>query len=347
MYAILIPALLMGNVALLKVPALGGLVHVLTAEAFGKHLPPGVINFISGAGRATMGPIMASGVVDVLGFIGGEQGADALIAAHPHPHRLRVFAQLGAKNLGIVLPDADLDVAAAACVAGALSYNGQRCTALKLLLVHASVADEFVQRLVQRVGALKAGLPWEEGVSITPLPEPTKPKLIEALLADALGKGATHANAHQGGGTLAGALVTPAVVDGVTPEMRLFGEEQFGPIVPIARYDELRDVIGALKTSWSGQQAAIFTKDAAAAAPLVDALSTVVGRININSQCGRSPDNVPFSARRSSAMGTMSVTEALRYFSIETVVAYTATDHTSKAVAQGLDAHTALFAPVE
>jgi hypothetical protein len=132
MYAVLIPALLMGNVAVLKLPAVGGLVHALTARAFAAALPPGAISFVSGAGRQTLGPIMASGKVDVLGFIGGTSGADALIRAHPAPHRLKVFAQLAAKNLGVVLPDADLDAAAAQCALGATSYNGQRCTAIKL-----------------------------------------------------------------------------------------------------------------------------------------------------------------------------------------------------------------------
>jgi len=346
MYAMLIPSLLMGNVAVLKLPAIGGLVHVLTAQAFAEVLPPGAINFVSGSGRATMGPIMETGLVDVLGFIGGTKGADALIKAHPTPHRLKVFAQLEGKNLGIVLPDADLDVAATQCVLGATSYNGQRCTAVKLIMVHDSVADAFVTKLVEKVTALKVGLPWEDGVAITPLPEANKPQFLEALIADALQHGATVANAAAGGGQLAGALMTPAVVDGVTPMMRLFHEEQFGPVVPIARFHDVSEVASAIKDSWNGQQAAIFTADAQAAAPLVDTLSTVVGRINLNVQCGRSPDNVPFSGRRSSAQGTMSVAEALRAFSIETVVAYSANSDVSAQVASGLDTHTKLFAPV-
>lgn len=342
MYAMLIPALLMGNTAVLKLPAIGGLVHVLTAEAFAASLPAGVINFVSGSGRATMGPIMETGLVDVLGFIGGTKGADALIKAHPSPHRLKVFAQLEGKNLGIVLPDADLDVAVAQCVLGATSYNGQRCTAIKLIMVHDAIADAFVQKLVARVEALRAGLPWEEGVAITPLPEANKPAILEGLLADAIGKGAT----LKSGGDVAGALFKPAVVDGITPSMRLFHEEQFGPVVPVARFGDLAEVTSAIKASWNGQQAAIFTSDADAAAPLVDALSTVVGRININMQCGRSPDAVPFSGRRSSAQGTMSVTEALRAFSIETVVAYSAKDAVATKVAAGLDERTALFTPL-
>ena len=117
-------------------------------------------------------------------------------------------------------------------------------------------------------------------------------------------------------------------------------------MVPVARYSEPSEVVDALKASWNGQQAAIFTSDAKAAAPIVNTLSTVVGRININTQCGRSPDVVPFSGRRSSAQGTMSVMEALRAFSIETVVAYSAKDATAGKVAAGLEEHTSLFAPV-
>ena len=328
------------------IQAIGGLVHVLTAKAFALHLPPGAINFVSGSGRATMGPIMETGLVDVLGFIGGTKGADALIKAHPAPHRLKVFGQLAAKNLGIVLSDADLETAASQCTLGATSYNGQRCTAIKLMLVHDSIADAFVEKLTQKISALTVGLPWEDGVSITPLPEPNKPKFLEGMIADAIAKGATLANDKQGGGEIAGALMTPAIVDGVTPSMRLFHEEQFGPVVPVARFSAIEEVVSAIKASWNGQQASIFTADAEAAAPLVDTLSTVVGRINLNVQCGRSPDIVPFSGRRSSAQGTMSVMEALRAFSIETVVAYTAKDEVSAKVATGLEAHTKLFAPL-
>lgn len=340
MYAMLIPALLMGNVAVLKLPAIGGLVHVLTADAIAAVLPAGVVNFVSGSGRKTMGPIMKSGLVDCLGFIGGTRGCDALILQHPAPHRLKVFAQLEGKNMGIVMPDADLDIAAAACATGALSYNGQRCTGVKLIMAHESIADAFLAKLLVKIGELKQGLPWEAGVSITPLPEPNKPTILKSMLEDAIAKGATLANAAAGGGNLAGALFTPAVVDKVTPDMRLFVEEQFGPVVPVGRFTETSQVIQALKDSWNGQQAAIFTSSAETAAPLVDALSTIVGRINFNAACARSPDVVPFSARRSSAMGTMSVTEALRAFSIETVIAYPAKDAAAKAVCMGLESTT-------
>lgn len=342
MYAMMIPALLMGNVIVLKLPAVGGLAHILTIDALKEAFPPGVINFVTGAGRKTMGPIMATGLVDCLGFIGGAKATDALIKQHPQPHRLKVFSQLEGKNIAMVLADADLEVAAKQILLGSLTYNGQRCTACKLIMAHESVADALVEKLAVGVGALKAGLPWEGGVSITPLPEPSKPGYLEGLIDDAVAKGARIVNAEAGGGSLAGALFTPAVLYPVHPDMRVFTEEQFGPVVPIARFAEVAEVDAAVRASWNGQQAAIFTRDPKAAAPLVDMLSTVVGRINLNAQCSRGPDAFPFSGRRSSAMGTMSVTEALRAFSVETIIAFPENEENC-ALAEGLDAAGANF----
>ena len=149
------------------------------------------------------------------------------------------------------MPDADLDVAVAQCTLGSLSYNGQRCTAIKLVMVHASIADAFVEKLVDKVRALKVGLPWEENVAITPLPEPKKPQILESMISDAVSKGAE----LRTGGELMGQLMKPAVVDGVTPQMRLFHEEQFGPVVPVARFEHVDEVVSAIRKSWNGQQA--------------------------------------------------------------------------------------------
>merc|ERR1712217_938622 len=100
--------------------------------------------------------------------------------------------------------------------------------------------------IVAGVNALKVGLPWE-GASITPLPEPTKPSKLEDLLQDAVSQGARVLNADQGGGTRAGALFTPAVLYPVKPGMRLFVEEQFGPVVPIASYSNITEVHAAVR----------------------------------------------------------------------------------------------------
>ena len=340
-YAALIPALLMGNVIVMKIPAIGGLAHVLTMEVYASLLPKGTINFISGSGRVTVPPVMRTGLVDVLGFIGGSQASDRVLREHPQPHRLKTFLQLDAKNLGVVAPDADVDAAVEQCVVGSTSYNGQRCTAIKLILAHESVAEEFVAKLGAAVGRLPAGLPWEEGVLITPLPEPRKPAYLAELVGDAQGKGARVVN--PGGGALAGSLMTPAVVYPVTADMRLWHEEQFGPVVPVGVYSDVAELRAYVRASPFGQQAALFTQSAETAAPLIDMLSTAVGRVNLNTQCGRSPDELPFSGRRSSALGTMSVSEALRAFSTETVVAGKAKQEPNPRLAEELPARSAFM----
>ena len=106
--------------------------------------------------------------------------------------------------------------------------------------------------------------------------------------------------------------------------MKLWHDEQFGPVIPVAVYNDLSEIQDYVATSPYGQQAAIFTTDTSpgsAAAKLTDTLATIVGRININSQCARSPDVFPFSGRRSSALGTMSMRDTITLFSTETVVA--------------------------
>lgn len=335
-YATLFPALLAGNIIIMKIPTLGGLVHMLTMEAYAQHLPMGTINFVSGSGRTTIGPMMKTGAIDILAFIGGSKAADAIIKEHPHPHRLKIFLQLEGKNLGIVLDDADLDVAAEQVTIGSTTYNGQRCTAIKLTMVHESVAKKFLEKLKQRFAKLKYGLPWEEGVLITPLPEDKKTKYMESMIEDAVSRGATVVNSDENGGMIAGNLMVPAIVYPVDSSMRLWHEEQFGPVVPVAVYKEIEEVFAYIAKMPYGQQAAIFTSNSASSAPIVDVLSTVVGRININTQCGRSPDVLPFSGRRSSAMGTMSITESLKVFSVETVVAAKSND-VNESILKGLD----------
>lgn len=166
-------------------------------------------------------------------------------------------------------------------------------------------------------------MPWKEGVNITPLPEGIKKvDYLKSLINDAVSKGATVINAKQGGGdVVSGSLMVPAIVYPVSSNMRLWNEEQFGPVVLIAIYSDINKVIDYFKTTSYGQQTAIFTKNVKAAAPLIDVLSTTVGRINLNTQCGRGPDTLPFTGRRSSALGTLSITGGLNTFSVETVVA--------------------------
>ncbi|WP_306579502.1 NADP-dependent glyceraldehyde-3-phosphate dehydrogenase [Pseudomonas sp.] len=318
-FTTLIPALIMGNTVVFKPAKFGVLLIRPLLEAFRDSFPPGVINVIYGRGRETVSALMASGNVDVFAFIGTHKAASDLKKLHPRPHRLRAALGLDAKNPGIVLPQVDLDNAVEEAVTGALSFNGQRCTALKILFVHEDVVDAFLDKFQRKLAALKPGMPWEPGVALTPLPEPGKVDYLDGLVADATAKGARVLN--EGGGQSRGSFFYPALLYPVNHEMRVYHEEQFGPLVPVVPYRDLQTVIDYVLDSDYGQQLSLFGNDPATIGSLVDTFANQVGRININAQCQRGPDTYPFNGRKNSAEGTLSVHDALRVFSIRTLVA--------------------------
>lgn len=318
-FTMFIPALIMGNVVLFKPPRQGVLLHSAFLEGFQKCFPKGVINTVYGRGSVVVPPLMASGKVDVLTLIGSSRMADKIQKMHPKINRLRSVLGLDAKNMGIVLSNADIDATVKECVLGSFSFNGQRCTALKILFVHKSVVNSFLEKFNAAVDQLKLGMPWEKGVQITPVAEPEKPAYIADVINDAVSKGAKVVNTE--GGQSWCSMVYPTVVYPVRPNMRLYEEEQFGPIIPVVVFDELNEPIEYLIKSSHGQQVSIFGTDANQIAHLLDHLVNQVSRVNVNAQCQRGPDTFPFTGRKDSAQGTLSVFDALRSFSIRTVVA--------------------------
>ncbi|MFQ6573787.1 NADP-dependent glyceraldehyde-3-phosphate dehydrogenase [Pseudomonas sp. UM16] len=318
-FTTLIPALIMGNTVVFKPAKFGVLLIRPLLEAFRDSFPAGVINVIYGRGRETVSALMASGKIDVFAFIGTNKAASDLKKLHPRPHRLRAALGLDAKNPGIVLPEVDLDNAVNEAVTGALSFNGQRCTALKILFVHEDVVSSFLEKFQRKLSALKPGMPWEPGVSLTPLPEAGKIDYLNGLVTDALEKGARVLN--EGGGVSHGSFFYPALLYPVSAQMRVYQEEQFGPVVPVVPYRDLQTVIDYVLDSDFGQQLSIFGTNPAEVGRLVDTFANQVGRINLNAQCQRGPDTYPFNGRKNSAEGTLSVHDALRVFSIRTLVA--------------------------
>lgn len=318
-FATLIPALLMGNTVVFKPPQYGTLLFWPLMQAFCSAFPRGVINTIYAPGAVVVPHMLASGKIDVLALIGSSKVADHLKKQHPKSHRLRAVLGLDAKNAAIVLPDADLELTVRECLLGALSFNGQRCTALKMLIVHRSLVDEFLHRITKAVGQLKIGMPWEPGVSITPLPGLHRTAYMTEAIEDAKAKGARVVN--QGGGAYCATLYYPAVVYPVKEGMKLYREEQFGPLVPVMAYDDVEEALAYVISSDHGQQVSVFGSDPVQIGALVDPLVNQVCRVNLNCQCQRGPDVFPFAGRKDSAEGTLSVNDALRAFSIRSMVA--------------------------
>ncbi|MFT4670418.1 NADP-dependent glyceraldehyde-3-phosphate dehydrogenase [Patiriisocius sp. Uisw_047] len=318
-FCLLIPALIMGNTTIFKPAKIGVLLITPLLKAFQESFPPGVVNIVFGRGRKIAAPIIKTGSIDVLALIGHSTSAVALQDEHPFKNRLRLILGLEAKNPAIILPDADIDLAVRECISGSLSFNGQRCTALKVLFVHKDVVDEFNKRFSAAVDSLNFGLPWEDESFLTPLPEKSKPAYIDSLIKDATSKGAKVLNTK--GGKLTHNYCYPAVLYPVTKDMKVFHEEQFGPVVPIIPFSNIDEPLDAIADSEYGQQVSIFGKNTAQLGPLIDVLANLVCRININSACQRGPDIFPFTGRKNSAVGTLSVFDALRSFSIRTFVA--------------------------
>ncbi|MFL1011987.1 NADP-dependent glyceraldehyde-3-phosphate dehydrogenase [Flavisericum labens] len=318
-FTLLIPALMMGNTVIFKPAKLGVLLISPLLEAFQSSFPKGVVNVIYGRGRVLATPIMKSGKIDVLALIGNSKSANALQTQHPKGNRLRMVLGLEAKNPAIILPDADLDLAVEECISGTLSFNGQRCTALKVLYVHESVVEEFNRRFSYKVDQLKFGNPWEQGAKLTPLPEVDKPAYIQELIDDALGKGAKVLN--EKGGVISENFIFPAVLYPVNKDMRVFKEEQFGPVIPVVPFSDIDEPLNDMAESNYGQQVSLFGKNVQTLSPLIDTLVNLVCRVNLNSSCQRGPDVYPFTGRKDSAFGTLSVHDALRSFSIRTFVA--------------------------
>ncbi len=340
-FTTLIPAIIMGNTLLFKPPKHGTLLHYPLLEAFKECFPKGVVNTIYGRGHTIVPSLMQSGKVNVLTLIGSSKVANELKKLHPKVNRLRAILGLDAKNAAVITKNADLKLAVQETLLGSLSFNGQRCTALKIVFVHRSLAADFTQQLSEAVGKLKFGMPWENGVMLTPLPEPHKPAYLQSCIEDAELHGAKVMN--ENGGKQYESFVYPAVLYPVNEKMKLYREEQFGPLIPVVPFDEIDEPIQYLIDSTHGQQVSLFSNDKTELASLIDPLVNQVSRVNINCQCQRGPDVFPFTGRKDSAEGTLSVVDALRSFSIRSLVAAKLTEENRQLINDIVTTHESNF----
>jgi len=308
----------MGNSVIIKAPPSGGLLYAHLLPHFAAHFPEGTVAVLFGDGERLLGPMMDSGLIDVFAFIGSSAVADALIARHPYPHRLHNVLGLEAKNAAIIFPDAPMDITVTECVKGALAFNGQRCAAIKIILVHEDAAAVLIARMTEELNRIEPGMPWED-VRCTPISSLEHAEWLEELLGDAISLGATIRNT--GGGERVHTLMRPALLTGVTGDMRIFEEEQFGPIIPTLTFREEDEALSYLKYSRYGQQCSVFGASPEQLTRVINTAARYVGRVNINGKCQRGPDHFPFTGKRDSALGTVSIEEALRRFCISTVIA--------------------------
>ncbi|HEL0998006.1 TPA: NADP-dependent glyceraldehyde-3-phosphate dehydrogenase [Streptococcus equi subsp. equi] len=292
------PALIAGNAVVLKPPTQGSISGLLLAEVFAEAgLPAGVFNTITGRGSVIGDYIVEHEAVNFINFTGstpiGER-IGKLAGMRP------IMLELGGKDSAIVLEDADIALAAKNIVAGAFGYSGQRCTAVKRVLVMESVADQLVAEIKGLVEKLLIGMP-EDNADITPLIDTKAADFVEGLVNDAADKGAQALTEIKRDGN----LICPILFDRVTTDMRLAWEEPFGPVLPVIRVSSVEEAISISNQSEYGLQASIFTTNFPQAFAIAEKLE--VGTVHINNKTQRGTDNFPFLGAKKSGAGVQGV----------------------------------------
>ena len=298
----LAPALMMGNSVIFKPATQGAMSGLKMIEALHKAgLPKGVLNTVTGRGSEIGDYLVEHPGINMISFTGGTNTGVRLAKKAT---MIPLVLELGGKDPGIVCEDADLAKIAPQIISGAFSYAGQRCTALKRLLVHESVADTLVDLLHDEIQKLAVGRP-EDGCTVVPLIDEASADFVEGLMTDAIEQGATLVT----GGTRQHNLIAPTLFDHVTENMRIAWEEPFGPVLPIIRVASDEEAIDLANASEYGLQASIFTENIDRAFAIANALDT--GSVQINGRTERGPDHFPFIGTKKSGMGAQGVKNSL------------------------------------
>ena len=297
------PALIGGNTCILKPPTQGSISALHLAEIFRlAGLPDGVFNTVTGRGSEIGDYLTTHPGVNFINFTGSTEIGKHISAIST---MVPMILELGGKDPAIICADTDIKSTARLVVAGAYSFSGQRCTAVKRVLVLDSIADEFVAELKTLVEALKTGNPFDEGVTITPLISLKAADYVQELIDDALTKGATLLTGNRREGN----LLYPTLLDHVTKDMRVAWEEPFGPVLPIIRVNSIYEAIRIANQSQYGLQGSVFTENLDMAFTIANLLE--VGTVQINNKPERGPDHFPFLGVKDSGMGTQGIRYAI------------------------------------
>jgi acyl-CoA reductase-like NAD-dependent aldehyde dehydrogenase len=289
-----------GNTVVMKASENSPRTHGLIVECLDQAgIPAGVVNLITNA------PADAADVVDELiahpavrriNFTGSSH-VGRIIAEKAGRHLKRVLLELGGKAPFVVLEDADLDAAAAAASFGAFMHQGQICMSTERIVVDRRVADEFAAKLAARASSLKVGDPRDPSTQIGPLINADALDRVSELVEDAVDKGAHLLT----GGEADGLVYQPTVLRGVTPEMRIYSEESFGPSVSIIEVDNAEQAIAVANDTEYGLSASIFSRDVAGAEQLARRIQS--GICHINDATVHDEPQVPFGGVKASGWG--------------------------------------------
>ena len=270
------PGLAFGNTIVLKpaelTPLIGG--HVLALAAHHAGFPPGVFNVVTGDGPGAGKPLAEHPGVDMLDFTGSREVGVAIATAAAGQLR-DIRLELGGSNAFVVLEDADVELAASCAMIASLEFQGQTCISASRHIVLRSVADAYVDAVTKRADALRVGDPFDD-VDLGPLiSERQRDRVHREIVEPSIAQGARLVT----GGTYEGLFYRPTVLADVTPEMPAFGEEIFGPVIPVTVVDTEAEAI-ALTNGYPMLMNSVFTADLMRGMDVAERLRA--GEVHIN-----------------------------------------------------------------
>lgn len=313
-----------GNTVVLKASEQCPRTHSLIAEAFDEALPKGAVSIVTNAPEDApeiVGALIDNPHIRRINFT-GSTAVGRIIAKRAAEYLKPVLLELGGKAPMLVLEDADLDEAVKAAAFGAFMNQGQICMSTERIIVVDAVADAFVEKFAAKVGTMPVGDPREGKTPLGAVVDQKTVAHVKALIGDALAAGAVQVN---GGGVLegTGGVLMPAhVIDHVTPDMKLFRDESFGPVVGVIRArDEAHAILLANDTEY-GLSASVFTRDTARGLKVARQIKS--GICHVNGPTVHDEAQMPFGGVKASGYGRFggkagidAFTE-LRWITIET-----------------------------
>lgn len=274
-----------------KVPLSALLLADILYEA---GLPPEMFQVITGDPREIADEMLVNPDVDLVTFTGGVPVGKYIAAKAVYK---RQILELGGNDPIIVMEDADLDEAAALAAAGSYKNSGQRCTAVKRMLVHEKVADAFVERLVVRTKAWSYGDPMDDALEMGTVIDEAAAKGFEARVNDAIARGAK----LLAGNVRHGAVYSPTVLDRVDPAMNVVATETFGPVSPVIRFRDIAHAIAISNGTPYGLSSAVCTNRLDYITRFVRELN--VGTVNVREVPGYRLELTPFGGIKDSGLG--------------------------------------------
>ena len=308
------PAIVSGNCVVFKPAELTPATSILLADIYEQAgLPPGVFNMLVGSGSDVGEAMVHAPELRAISFTGSNKIGNALYVKAAQ-RGAKVTCEMGGKNAVIVMPDADLDKAATAIHGGAFGSTGQRCTATSRVIAHQDVKNALVDRLVAMAKKIKLGPGLEESTDMGPSVDEKQWKTVMDYIGVGKGEGARLLTGGSRPESMRqGFFVEPTIFDGVSPSMRIFKEEIFGPVLSVATTSSLDEALRFANGVEYGLTTSIFTQDITSVMKFIEDVET--GMVHVNEPTVGGEAQLPFGGTKSTGVGEREMAEeGLNFF---------------------------------